>query len=244
MKINDFKAKFIEKCKTPTIRIMIFIILICSISVAYLFINRIKPDFKTIPNTFTIYDGKDIKLKANYKLNGKVTYDVHNLTSNEVYTGVSCFLQKKNMGNWETLIPNKSISSILVCDIISSNESKEYSSDLVFVYGNLPIGKYRIVKEVEMNGKDIYVVGKFRILVPGLKQQITKKEAPQVVQEQYYNRVPNSNVHIDDFDNTIIEKVTYEGKRVYKVTFQSKHGEWLDSEVWYVDKSGRIVGQE
>ena len=72
MKINDFKAKFIEKCKTPTIRIMIFIILICSISVAYLFINRIKPDFKTIPNTFTIYDGKDIKLKANYKLNVNV----------------------------------------------------------------------------------------------------------------------------------------------------------------------------
>ena len=192
-------------------------------------------DYETIPNTFTIYDGKDIKLKANYNLTGKVSYDVYNSTSNEVYTGVDYYLQKKSMGKWETLKPNISIFSILVNEIIPSNESKEYSMDIVLVYGNLPTGKYRIVKEVESNGKEVYIAGKFRVVVPGLRQQISKKEAAQIVQDQ---------VHIDDFDNIVIEKVSYEGKRVYKVIFQTKIGEYVKSEVWYVDKGGRIVGNE
>ena len=64
-KMNDFKTKFIEKCKKPVARIVIIVFLLCIVSVAYLFINRIKADYETIPNTYTIYDGKDIKLKAN-----------------------------------------------------------------------------------------------------------------------------------------------------------------------------------
>ena len=58
------------------------------------------------------------------------------------------------------------------------------------------------------------------------------------------NRLLRNAIKNDDFDNIIIEKVSYEGKRVYKVTFQTKIGEYVKSEVWYVDKGGRIVGNE
>ena len=233
--MNDLKAKFIEKCKKPTIRIVILIFLIGIISVAYLFINRIKVDYKTLPNTFSIYDGEDVKLEVKYNFNGKITYDVSNFTSGEVNAGNSYILQKKNMWKWVSIKTNAPIFYTLENHIILSKESKGFSSDLVRLYGNLPIGKYRVVKDVDMNGREVYIAGEFRIVFPSLRQKITKKEAAQIVQTQ---------VHIEDFDNIITKKVTYNGKRVYKVIFQTKYGEWVDSEVWYVDKNGLIVGNE
>ena len=240
----DFKTKVVIMFKKPIARIVIFISLICTVSVVWLFMNRIKADFETKPNTFSVYEGEEIKLEVKYKLDGKVTYDVYNFSSDEVHTGNPYYLQKKSMGKWENVLSNGPFAFTMESHTILSNESKEYSFDSARIYGNLPIGKYRVVKEIELEGRDVYVAGEFRIVVPGLRQQITKKEAVQEIQRQYYDHTPNGEGYIDNFDNTKIEKVDYNGKKVYKITFQKKHGEWIESEVWYIDKSGVIVGNE
>lgn len=251
------RIKSILTYKKPTRLLMIVGVIVCAIVAVCFLTNPIEADFDTSPNTFTIYEGKELEIKVNYKLIGKETYTVYNHSSEEVYTGNPFFLQMKSHGEWINLHYRKAIGFTMESHTILANDSMEYSTDLAFMYDKLPAGKYRIVKEVELNGINYYVAGEFRSLVSKITPRISKREAVEIVQSLYTDR---QKAEFSNFENPIIEKVVLKtnpstgfmgeeqdvtGKKLYKITFQTKHGEWVKSDVWYLDRrNGYIVGKD
>ena len=136
------------------------LILICGIQLfRYVF-----PPFETVPSTIDVYEGDDIELDIKYSPGihertihyetydevehywGKYEFTLHNNTSKDMTYGVGYLLQVKRGLKWESV--KSDIFSVLVALDLPAGSSVSGDLNIDFEYGKLPVGKYRIVKDV------------------------------------------------------------------------------------------------
>ena len=160
-------------------KIIIFvIILICGIQLyRYMF-----PPFETVTNALDIYEDKGIELdvkhywgiykyevqgdpsgKAEYSL-GKYEFTLRNNTADNLTYGVGYLLQVKRGSEWKSVKDNT--FSVMVALELPAESSVSGDLRIDYKYGRLPVGKYRIVKDVGIgaSGPIYNVAGEFRVL--------------------------------------------------------------------------------
>lgn len=140
--------------------IKIFIIILMSLSFLQVF-KYICPPFEMVPDTFVISESKDVVLEIKNKF---TTYQctIYNHTSEPILYGDTCFLQMKRGDKWKT-IEIENLASTLEVFRVPSNSFSSYDIDLEYMVGELPLGKYRILKEITVLGQRKYISSDFRV---------------------------------------------------------------------------------
>ena len=141
------------------------------------------PPFETAPSTVQVHEDTGIELKVKRSLGidklvihhgthdevlrywGKYEYTLINNTSQEWGYGGSYRLQVKRGANWEDVKPKEEVGFTLEMRNLPANSSVSDKLSINFIYGKLPAGKYRIVKDVYYGGgqPSYNVAGNFRV---------------------------------------------------------------------------------
>ena len=255
------RIKSVLTYKKPTVLLMrIGVVIFAVIAICFL-TNPIGSKYKTIANTFDIYEGEEYELIVGNLFDSRDIYTLYNHSSNEIETGVSYILQIRSRGQWRSVYEN-GIFSVQYLQDIPKNENRTWRTGFEYTYGNLPAGKYRIVKEVNTNRGTIYVAEEFKVprfeTSNAKKNPVSESEAIEIV-KQYYELFAEEKKGITNYDSPKVEIVKFEdnlqisfwgkakniiGKELYQITFNTEQDGLLGPDVWYVEKStGKMVGR-
>ena len=255
------RIKSVLSYKKPTVLLMRIGVIICAVIAICFLTNPIGSKYKTIPNTFDIYEGEEYELIVGNLFDSNDIYTLYNHSSYEIGTGVSYILQVKSRGQWRSVYEESGIFSVLYLQDIPKNGNRTWRTGFEYTYGNLPAGKYRIVKEVDTNRGTIYVAGEFKVprfeTSNAKKNPVSESEAIEIVR-QYYVLFEGAKSGITNYDSPKVEIVKFEdnsqiafwgkakniaGKELYRITFNTEQDGLLGPDVWYVVKStGKMVG--
>ena len=126
------------------------------------FVRYLFPPFEMIPSTFDIYEGEDLELEVKHHW-GKYEFTIHNNTSEDWMYGTPFILEVKRGSEWKSVYQDK-VAFTLAAYNLPANSSVSDDLNLNFIYGKLPVGKYRIVKEIGIDrGPSYHVAGEFRV---------------------------------------------------------------------------------
>ena len=124
------------------------------------------PPFETTPSTINVQDDTDIELDVKYSLGiyeqvthygthdeikhywGKYEFILSNNTSEDMGFGNAYLLQVKRGAEWKNVMQKNEVFYTLEMRHLPANSSVSGNLGLEFTYGKLPVGKYRIVKDV------------------------------------------------------------------------------------------------
>lgn len=255
------RIKSVLTYKKPTVLLMRIGVIVCIVIAICFLTNPMGSKYKTIANTFDIYEGEEYELIVGNLFDSRDIYTLYNHSSNEIETGVSYILQIKIRGQWRSVYED-GIFSALYSQDIPKNGNRTWLTGFEYTYGDLPAGKYRIVKEVDTNKGKIYVAEEFKIprfeISNGKKKQVSESEAIEIV-KKYYELFEGEKKGILNYDNPEVEIVKFEdnlqvsfwgktkniaGKELYKITFHTGQDGLLGPEVWYVQKdTGEMIGR-
>lgn len=171
-----------ETCRKYWKKIIgLIVILICGIQIfRYIF-----PPFEITPGTITVQEDTGIELEVKHSLGiyehvthygthdevkhfwGKYEYILSNNTSDDMGYGNAYILQVKRGAEWKNVMEVVEVGYTLEMHHLPTNSSVSGDLNLNFIYGKLPVGKYRIVKDVSLYdsvGGPIYnIAGEFRV---------------------------------------------------------------------------------
>ena len=143
------------------------------------------PPFEMLPSTITVQKDTGIELKVKYtpviyeqvthygthdevkRYFGKYEFILTNNTSEDIGWGGAYGLQVKRGGEWKNVMQVREVGFTLEMRHLPANSSETGNLNLQFIYGKLPIGKYRIVKDVSpydsVGGPRYDIAGEFRV---------------------------------------------------------------------------------
>lgn len=112
-------------------------------------------------NDFNIYEKDDIELTVKKIENRVLGFTLSNHTQEVVTYGAVNYVQQRTFLSWKTL-PDETFYFLMAYELQPGAEAK-YELPLDIIYGELPRGRYRIIKSVEMNGEELYVSEEFTL---------------------------------------------------------------------------------
>ena len=114
------------------------------------------------PSSLDVYTGQaaEIEIK-NYGRTFQCI--IHNYSSEDIEFGDDMILQVERMGKWYTVTPKEQLGSTLEVYCALANSSETQICPLNYEYGVLPVGKYRVVKHLVVEGRLEDVSGEFRV---------------------------------------------------------------------------------
>ena len=143
------------------------------------------PPFEMTPGTITVQEDTGIELKVKYtpviyeqvthygthdevkRYFGKYEFILTNNTSEDIGWGGGYGLQVKRGGEWKNVMQVREVGFTLEMRQLPANSSENGNLILQYIYGKLPIGKYRIVKDVSSYdnpwGLRYNIAGEFRV---------------------------------------------------------------------------------
>lgn len=143
------------------------------------------PPFEMTPSTITVQEDTGIELKVKYtpviyeqvthygthdevkRYFGKYEFILTNNTSEDIGWGGGYGLQVKRGGEWKNVMQVREVGFTLEMRQLPANSSETGNLILQYIYGKLPIGKYRIVKDVSSYdnpwGLRYNIAGEFRV---------------------------------------------------------------------------------
>lgn len=143
------------------------------------------PPFEMTPGTITVQEDTGIELKVKYtpviyeqvthygthdevkRYFGKYEFILTNNTSEDIGWGDGYGLQVKRGGEWKNVMQVREVGFTLEMRQLPANSSETGNLILQYIYGKLPIGKYRIVKDVSSYdnpwGSRYNIAGEFRV---------------------------------------------------------------------------------
>ena len=96
----------------------------------------------------------------------QVTVNMTNESFETIYYGNPWHLEKKKNNRWYIVTPKEDLTFTLPLYSLKKGETKEWTINFEYNYGNLEKGTYRIVKEVSTNleeKKDYPITAEFTI---------------------------------------------------------------------------------
>lgn len=142
--------------------IILSIVLIITIFALYFIFSPVKLG---LPSTYKINNNLvDVTLKDNN--NKEITFLLTNKSEETLYYGREYRIEKQSFGIWRHILPKKEPTFKLMAYELSKNESKEIHIEWDYLYGILPKGKYRIIKDIstiENKEKNFYIDCYFEI---------------------------------------------------------------------------------
>lgn len=143
------------------------------------------PPFEMTPGTITVQEDTGIELKVKYtpviyeqvthygthdevkRYFGKYEFILTNNTSEDIGWGGAYRLQVKRGLKWKNVMQKKETFYTLEMRQLPANSSETGNLNLQYIYGKLPIGKYRVVKDVNPYdspwGPRYDIAGEFRV---------------------------------------------------------------------------------
>lgn len=142
--------------------IILSIVLIIAIFTLYFIFSPVKLG---LPSTYKINNNLvDVTLKDNS--NKEITFSLTNKSEETLYYGREYRIEKQSFGIWRQVLPNEwPISNLMGYDL-PVDESKKIHIEWDYLYGILPKGKYRIIKDIstiENKEKNFYIACYFEI---------------------------------------------------------------------------------
>ena len=254
------RIKSVLSYKKPTVLLMRIGVVVCAVIAICFLTNPIGSKYKTAANTFDIYEGEEFEIVLGSIFDNRDIYTLYNHSSVNAEVGDS-YLQVKSRGQWRTVYGNN-VFSVLLLQEVPKNGSESWGTSFEYIYGDLPAGRYRIVREVNSSHGTYYVAEEFKVRMfetsKVKKKTVSEQEAIEIV-KQYYEFFEEEKKVITNYDSPKVEIVTFEdnfnigfwggvtdiiGKELYQVTFNTEQDGLLGSKIWYVEKNtGKVIGR-
>jgi hypothetical protein len=133
--------------------------------ILFLAIQVVRSAFLTYekePSSIDIYTGDAVEIEIK-KYGRTFQCIIHNHSAEDIEFGDDMIVQVRRKGEWHTVTPKKQLGSALEVYCALANSSETQLCPLNYEYGILPIGKYRVVKRLVVEGRLEDVSGEFRV---------------------------------------------------------------------------------